>query len=375
VIARPDPTPTAVWAAPLRDRSVTRVCVVRLRVGLGDLLCSAPALRALKEQRPDVRVTVVTWPEMAPLVERIGHVDDLLPFPGHPGIPDRPHDPAPQPAGWPGFVSAARRRGFDLAVQCYGDRPAANDVTAALGARRVGGFAPRGWRPPRTDRHLHLPYPDHVHEVERHLAVFEHLGLSRAPGDATMWFPVTAAEEEQHRRLLTHHGLKPAGYAVLHPGASSPTRRWPLSSYAEVARGLRAGGLRIVLTGHASERPLVRRLAAACGVPTLDLSGHTDLGALALALRDSAVVVGNDTGTAHLAAAVGARSVTVFQPGDPRRWAHHGPRARALTADVACAPCPHLRCPIDFRCSRAVTPTMVLRAIDDLLDGRWGDVA
>ena len=182
-----------------------------------------------------------------------------------------------------------------------------------------------------------------------------------------MELPVSAAEEDAHLRRLRELGLSRGGYAVLHPGASSPSRRWPLASYAEVAGRLAAAGLTVVVSGSAGERPLVDELADTATVPVLDLCGLTDLAGLGLLLRDAAVLVGNDTGTAHLAEAVGARSVTVFQPGDPRRWAHRSPRSRALTPDVPCAPCPHLDCPIDFRCSRATTPDRVMGAVRELL--------
>jgi ADP-heptose:LPS heptosyltransferase len=140
-----------------------------------------------------------------------------------------------------------------------------------------------------------------------------------------------------------------------------------VESYAAVAGRLAAAGLTVVVTGSAGERPMVEGLRAAATVPVLDLCDRTDLAGLALLLRDAAVLVGNDTGTAHLAQAVGARSVTVFQPGDPRRWGYHGPRSRALTPGVPCAPCPHLDCPIDFACSRATTPDRVLDAVNELL--------
>ena len=67
------------------------------------------------------------------------------------------------------------------------------------------------------------------------------------------------------------------------------------------------------------------------------------------------------------APAVGGASVTVFLPGDPVRWAHRGPRHRSIAADVACAPCPHLECPIDFRCATSVRPDAVLAAARDLV--------
>lgn len=352
-------------APPLADDGVRSVALVRLRVGLGDLLCSAPALAALRRARPDLRVTLVTWPELAPVVDRIGHVDELLAFPGVAGIPER----APDPAGWAPFLAAARARRFDLAVQCYGDRPAANRVAASLGARAVGGFAPTGWSPPPGAEPLHLRYPTDVHEVERHLRLMEHLGIPRTADDARMDLPLTPAEEAQHADLLAAERLRPGGYAVLHAGASSPSRRWPVAAFAEVARRLRAGGLSVVLTGGEEERPLTGAVAAAAGGVDVDLAGRTDLAALALLLRDAAVLVGNDTGTAHLAHAVGGRTVTVFQPGDPRRWGYADRRARTLVPGVACAPCPHLECPIDFRCSRATTPERVMRAVAELLPG------
>jgi ADP-heptose:LPS heptosyltransferase len=352
-------------SAPLTDPAVRRVALVRLRVGLGDLLCSQPALRRLRAARPDVRISIVTYPEMAGVVARLGGSDELLPFPGIDGIPERP----PDPGGWRKFVAAAAERRFDLALQVYGDRPAANRVTAALGARLVGGFAPTGWQPPAASRALHLPYPVDLHEAERHLRLFEHLGLPEG-GPPEMHFPITPAEEEEHTATLARHRLVPGRYAVLHPGASSPTRRWPPSRYAAVGDALAGDGLAVVVTGVAGERQVSAEVVGGMRAPAVDLTGATSLGGRAALLRDCAVLVGNDTGTAHLAAAVGGRSVTIFLAGDPVRWAHRRPRQRAVTAAVPCAHCPHLECPIDFRCARTVRPSTVLSAARDLVGAR-----
>jgi ADP-heptose:LPS heptosyltransferase len=295
---------------------------------------------------------------MAPVVDRLGgYVDELLAFPGVAGIPERP----PDPAGWQPFLAAAAGRRFDLAVQCYGNNPVANEVTAALGAPLVGGFAPVGWRP-RTDPDLHLPYPVDEHEVWRHLHLVERLGVPLPPGADRMQLAVSPTEEAAHRELLAATGLQPRGYVVLHPGASSPSRRWPVARFAAVGDALAAEGLAVALTGVPAERELTWAVAAAMTAPVTDLTGRTTLGGLAALLRDAAALVGNDTGSAHLAAAVGGRSVTVFLPGEPWRWAHPGPSHEAVRVDVGCNPCPHLDCPIDHRCATAVTPAMVLGA-------------
>jgi ADP-heptose:LPS heptosyltransferase len=224
-------------AGPLLDPDVRSVALVRLRLGLGDLLCSLPALHRLRDARPDLRITLITWPETAAVVARLGSpVDELLAFPGTEGIPER----TPDPAGWAPFVAAARDRRFDLALQVYGDRPAANRVAGALGARLVGGFAPTGWDPAPGTGPLHLRYPVHLHEVERHLRLVEHLGLPA--GEAPMTFPLAASDEAEHAAVLRTHGLVPGRYVVLHPGASSPTRRWPVARYAEVAEALARAG-------------------------------------------------------------------------------------------------------------------------------------
>lgn len=337
--------------SPLRDSSVRAVLLVRLRVGLGDLLCTVPAVRALRGARPDLHVALATWPEMAGVVDRMAPwVDELVPFPGAPGIPERTPD-----GSLPAWLDAQRRRGWDLALQVYGDNPAANAVSAAVGARLHGGFAPTAST--GLDPALHVPYAHALHEVERHLRLLEHLGLPAGAPRHLEW-PLTAEEEGEATAL----DLAPGSYAVLHPGATSPSRLWPAERFAAVAEGLAAAGLRVVLGGVPSEAPLTAAVRDACRADVVDLTGRTSLGAYAALLRDAAVVVANDTGTAHLSAAVGGRVVTVFLSGDPVRW-RHAPHLQAVVReDVGCSPCPHLVCPIDHRCATRVSPQRVLDA-------------
>ena len=335
---------------PLINSSIRTVLLVRLRVGLGDLLCTVPAVRALRAARPDLHVALATWPEMAGVVGRMAPwVDELVPFPGAPGIPERPPD-----GTFGQWAQAMTARRWDLALQVYGDNPAAGEVTAATGARLVGGFAATGST--GLDPALHVPYPHALHEVERHLRLLEHLGLPPGASRALEW-PLTPDEQAEAAAL----GLAPGSYAVLHPGATSPSRLWPVERFAEVADGLARAGLEVVVGGVPSEAATTSALAAACRTSVRDLTGRTSLGAYAALLRDAAVVVANDTGTAHLSAAVGGRVVTLFLSGDPRRW-RHAPHLQAVVReDVGCSPCPHLVCPIDHRCALRISPERVLR--------------
>lgn len=171
--------------------------------------------------------------------------------------------------------------------------------------------------------------------------------------------------------LLRRHGLDPARLVLMHPGARLRSRRWPLARYAEVARALRGAGWQVALTGSDAERALTRELRQRAGLALPDLCGATTLGSLAALLRASRLLVCNDTGVSHLAAAMGARSVVVACGSDARRWAPRDSRRHVvLAAPVPCRPCAYESCPIGHPCALRVTVADVLaRAQEQLARG------
>jgi ADP-heptose:LPS heptosyltransferase len=114
---------------------------------------------------------------------------------------------------------------------------------------------------------------------------------------------------------------------VLHPGAASPSRRWPPERFAAVAHALAAAGERVVITGTIAERPVARRVAKAAGLGDESvLAGQTALPGLAALVAAASLVISNDSGVAHLAVAYGIPSVALFGPVSPALW---GPPAGA----------------------------------------------
>ena len=344
-------SPPASPSARELDFEPQSIALVRLRTGLGDLLCSVPAVRALRARLPDAHIALITFPEMEPVVARQRpYVDELLAFPGWPGIPERPvdHDAVPR------FLAECGERRFDLAIQMYGARPAANAVTEALGARRTAGFfTPGAWAPPSLD--AFLPYPEHLHETERHLALMELLG---APAlGRRLEFPVTVDDLDEAQAVREDHGIA-SDYVVVHPGATSSSRRWPAERFAAVADALAGDGLLVAVTGVRGEEDVTRGVVGAMDAPAADLCGATSLGGFAAVLRGARLLVCSDTGAAHLAAALGVPAAVVFLSGDPVRWLH--PRHRAARVRVGCNPCSHLECPIDHRCATRLS-------VDDVL--------
>ena len=311
-------TPTAARPDALRHAdvpaSLRRIAVVRALPGLGDALCVVPALRALRAAAPSATITLIGLPETRPLFARFpGYIDELLDFPGYPGLPER----APDVARLAAFLDAARARRFDLALQLHGSGPQSTAFTLQLGAARAAGFYPPEALPPKSG--VWAAYPQHGHEIHRCLRVVELAGVP-ARGRA-LEFPLTAADRAALARLPGVPALRPGGYAVVHPGASVPERRWPAERFAIVVRALVERGLPVVLSGAEGERELTTMVATLAGVPVLDLAGQTDLGVLAALIADARLLVCNDTGVSHLAAALRTPSAVLFARTDVPRWA------------------------------------------------------
>jgi ADP-heptose:LPS heptosyltransferase len=294
------------------------VLLFRALPGIGDLLCAMPAIRAIRRNRPDVRVTLVTLPAAASLAARyVDEVDDVVDFPGFPGLPDR----RPDVRAIPGFLAAMHERRFDLAVQLHGTGDRTNDVVRLLGARRTAGFHPRGMPPPEAA--TYLPWREAEHEIHRWLRLLRHLGL---PSDDTgTGLPLAPdADAEAELVLAAAVGARAAaGFVVVHPGASVASRRWSARGFSMVADRLAAAGSLVLLTGGPRERSVTALVRSMTADPDLivDIAGRTSLDALAAIVRRADLVVTNDTGISHVAAATATPSVVVFTETDPVRWA------------------------------------------------------
>lgn len=347
------------------DDEVRRIAVFRALPGLGDLLVAVPALRALRAAHPRARITLVGLPPAAAFVRRFGaYVDELLPFPGFPGLPDA----EPRIAEVPGFYARAQARRFHLALQMHGSGRYSNPAALLLGARRAAGlYTPGEWKPSGG---AFAPFRGDEPERRRCLRVLHAAGI---PGeDESLEFPLTEADRAELAAAAP--GLDGGeGFACIHPGASTAGKRWPAERFAAVADALAERGLRVVLTGGADERYATAAVARAMRAPALDLAGRTGLGALGALLADARIVVCNDTGVSHLADALRVPSVVVFMAADPARWA---PADRALHRPLGLpagfAPPPWMRDP-----AGAWVPDVaeVLGEADVLLAGEAAGVA
>jgi ADP-heptose:LPS heptosyltransferase len=348
----------------LEDQSLRRVAVLRA-LQLGDLLCAVPALRALRRALPDATIALIGLPWAAAFVDRFAaYVDEFIEFPGYPGLPER----AVEPRRLTRFISDMRARRLDLAIQLHGSGSFVNDCVALFRARRSAGFYEPGDSVP--DLAGFMRWPAGGTETERLLGLIHFLGAPTATD--TLEFPLNDRDRSDLSAALARvpgaSTLSERPYVCVHAGARYPSRRWLPERFAAVADGLAARGLTVCITGTADERAITSAVIDRMRTVPVDLTGRLSLGAFAALVSGATLVVANDTGISHIAAAVGTRSVIIASGSDVRRWAPRDTgRHHVLWKDLACRPCMHRTCPIGHPCATSVGADAALGAADALL--------
>lgn len=266
--------------------------VVALRaLGIGDLVTGLPALRGLAAAYADDRVVLAVPDWLRPLAALAEAADELT------TVEDLESG---RPTGFPDRAA--------IAVNLHGCGPESHRLLQKSAPDRLIAF--------RCEAAGHLDGPawrDDEHEVDRWCRMLAYHGIASDPADLDLRTPPPPA------RLR--------GCTVIHPGAKDPQRRWPIQRFAAVARYLRLHGHHVVVTGSAQDRPLTAAIVLMAGLaPEADLAGRLGLVELAAVVAHARLVISNDTGVAHLAAAGRTPSVTIFAAMDPALW---GPPRRA----------------------------------------------
>ncbi len=264
----------------MRDRPIL---LVLRPLGLGDFLTGIPAYRALARAFPAYRRVLAAPATLRPLVRYAGAFHalcDAAPLFPLRGAPQQPH----------------------IAVNLHGRGPQSHHVLLRLRPRRLLAFAHADVADSRTGP----AWRTDEHEVERWCRMLGAYGIAADPRDLDLRIP--------------DRGGYGSGYLLLHPGAASAARRWPVERWAKVARS-ESGAQRVVLTSGPGEAGLGLEVAQRAGLPAEDVhAGTLDLLELATLVRGARLVVCGDTGVAHLATALRRPSVLLFGPTPPALW-------------------------------------------------------
>ncbi len=349
-----------------RPADARRVCIYRIG-NIGDTVCAIPAMRAVRYAYPHARLTLVTSPGKAGAVgarELLGGadwIDEIVVY----------H--AEEIATWQGRLELLRRlreHKFDALIELPSVRATlATLVRNMLAARATGarwGFGWRwGWvRIATRAQTASVEFPD---EVVRLLELVGEAGFIARDDDFHL--DVTELERRSAANLLEQAGAAATDIVAFAPGAKPVPNRWPAERFAEVAGHLAERGFAVVVLGGDSDAPLCEQIAHAAGRGAISLAGKTSVRETCAVLARSTMLVCNDSGVQHLAAAVGTPCVSLFSRREfLRQWWPHGTGHEVLWTEVDCHTCFLNICPYDNKCIKLISVVEVIGAVDRVLD-------
>ncbi len=333
---------------------VSRVLVVKLR-SIGDTVLATPSLTALRRFLPDAQIDILLEDWVAPILAGHRSVNNVISV--GKGTAER--------------IAVARRlrqTGYDVVFNLHGGTTS-TFFTRATGAPHRVGYSNYQYAflyDHRLSSSADFWGRKTTHSAEQQLALLGSVGVpvNDMPASSLTIDPV--AETSVTNRLESI-GNRPI--ALIHPAAAFETKQWPTANFAAAAAYLHRRGIHPVAVSSPSERPVLELLAAAASVPLTTFSDLSLPEISALAARAS-VFVGNDSGIAHIAAAVGTPTVVIFGSSNRDHWRPWTAAPYQLVFEpYACQPCAGYECKVfgEPRCIQSVSTDAVVRAIDNIL--------
>jgi heptosyltransferase-2 len=331
--------------------------LVRATNWVGDGVMSLPALEVLRSRYPSAEIVLLVKPWVSELYHHHPAVDRIIVY-----------DPAEEHRGPRGFmklVEQVRSENFDMAILFQNAFHAAWMAWRARVPVRIGyGLEGRG--PLLTDS-IPVPSPAHYgHQSNYYLQLLFRAGLvDRIVPVDRIRLEIQDSERTWAVKQLKSMGLGGPRFLVgLTPGAAfGPAKRWPAERYADLAdRLIGALNADVLIFGSPAERSLAESIAHRMDHTPTIVAGETTLRQLMALMAQCRLIVTNDSGPMHLAAALGLPVVAIFGSTDERATGPLSPMARIVKHPVACSPCGLRECPIDFRCMKGVTVDEVHRS-------------
>ena len=338
--------------------AVRRVLVVRLR-SIGDTVLATPSLYALRRFLPEARIDILLEDWVAPRLEGSEDVDRVVTVERKSG------------SSRLRVARLLRAEKYDVVYNLHGGSTAAL-LTRATGARRRVGYAAYSY----ASLHNHTAPPssalwgrEKTHSAEQQLALLGWTGVPVTDRPASRLAVTSEASERVARRLRESEFGEGRDFALIHPAAAFDTKTWAAENFARVVEHLAGRGLASVALAGPGEGRVTDELRTRARAPLVSFTDLSLPELTALASR-AKLFVGNDSGVAHIAAAVGAPQVVVFGSSNVAHWS---PWTRApfevVREEMPCAPCPGYTCG-EFdepECIRRVTVARVTSAVERVL--------
>jgi lipopolysaccharide heptosyltransferase II len=341
--------------------TIHNILVIKLRA-IGDVVLSTIATKNLRLAFPHARIDFLTEPPSRDVLEGNPFINEVIVF-------DKKTMSSPK------FLFSMRKRKYDLVIDLFCN-PRSAFMTRISGARYRLGY---GFRGRRYAYNIHVAWRGELHNTEFNLDPLRAIGVEIH--DRHLYFPLRADDEDYADTVLSQNNLHSArsasgtgGIVCLNPNGGWETKRWPLSHFAQLADELvgRFGATILLIWGGSRERENVEAVRSLMKQSAVILP-HMSLKQLGAILKRCALVVSNDSGPMHIAAAVGTPTLGIYGPTNPRAQGPYGEKtAWVVKEGLSCLGCNLTKnCPIGNVCMTQLEVSDVLNAVERLMNTRY----
>ncbi|MFH1478945.1 MAG: lipopolysaccharide heptosyltransferase II [Candidatus Omnitrophota bacterium] len=325
---------------------------------IGDVVLSTPTITAARKAFPKSRISVMAAPIAKELVEGNPYIDEVIIYDKKKGFLSDMD-----------FISKLKKKRFDLALILHTTKRINIITYLARIPNRVG------YKRGKFDLLLTkgLEYTKRFgekHESEYSLDILRELGLNIE--SYPLFVPIDKKKQDEIMGLLYKNGLKEGkGFIVIHPGASSRSKMWPLEYFAALSdKMIEKFSSEIVIISSEDQADIGSRVKSLMKHTSISLCGKTSVGDLAPLFKKALLMVSNDSGPVHIASSIGCPVISIFsrnEPGlDPARWRPLSEKSSVFHKDAGCPVCLAHNCKKDFLCLRSVTVEEVLSKVEEL---------
>ncbi len=328
-----------------------RNILIRSTNWIGDAIMTTPAVRSIRQNFPEAKITLLALPWVADVFQACPHINQIFIYEKqgkHQGL-----------RGKLRLATELRQKNYDLTILLQNAFEAVL-ITSLARIPVRGGYTTDGRTLLLTHRVHKHPEIKTKHQVHYYQEMLEGLGLERSENSLELFLDPTAEQETDAMIKEVLQGEKRDNIPIigLNPGAAyGPAKCWPATKYAELAGHLseKTDGL-IVIFGTVADQEAAAEISAAAGELVLDLTGKTTLAQALACIARCSVFVTNDSGLMHVAAALNTPLVAVFGSTDHIATGPYSEQATVVRQPVECSPCMQTHCPKDhFQCMKGIT--------------------
>ncbi len=326
---------------------------------IGDVILSTPVFQALKETFPAVKIYALVLPATSEILEGNPYIDKVL-------IYDKrgKHKSFFKTLA---FARSLRKEKIDIALHLHPTNRIhilsfVAGIPIRIGYKKKYHFLlthsieERKWEGKKHESLYNFDLLDFLHVIP--------------PKEMKPFFIVKEKDEKALDSILQEEKISLSSYIVLFPGASCPSKMWPIDHFIQLADVLyRKYNMHIVLVGGSQDEEITRNIVSRVSIPIVNLAGKLSLKMLGVLLKRARMLISNDSGPVHIAASLNTPVISIFGRSDsglsPNRWRPLGQRSYFIHKNVGCLKCLAHNCDKEFLCLKSITAGDILEIIEN----------